>query len=120
MELNLAFYLKGILNSKKWRITKVNQDYKFCDTYPNVFVVPHSSGDNELNLVSEFRSRNRIPVLSWIKNDILNNKNPAIIRSSQPLCGMSGKRSLWDEMYLKNISEANLSNKILSILDARP
>lgn len=120
MGIKSSILFKGILNSKKWKITKVNQDYKFCDTYPNVFVVPLSSDDNELNLVSEFRSRNRIPVLSWIKNDTLNNKNPAIIRSSQPLCGMSGKRSLWDEIYLKNISEANLSNKILSIFDARP
>ncbi len=84
--------------------------------------MPHSTDDLELDQVAEFRSRNRIPVLSWIRHDSSNvsKHNPAILRSSQPLCGMSGKRSLFDEMYLKKISEANEVNKLLNILDARP
>lgn len=112
----------GIPDSKKWRITSINKDYKFCETYPNILVVPHSTDDLELDQVAEFRSRNRIPVLSWIRHDSSNvsKHNPAILRSSQPLCGMSGKRSLFDEMYLKKISEANEVNKLLNILDARP
>lgn len=84
-------------------------------------MVPNSTSDVELNQVAEFRSRSRIPVLSWIKHDNSNvKKNPVIARSAQPLCGMSGKRSLFDEIYLKNISEANETNKFLYILDARP
>jgi hypothetical protein len=73
--------------------------------------------DKELELIGEFRSKNRIPVLSWIKyqNGI---HGGAILRSSQPLCGMSGKRSFFDENYLRNISDTNSENKLLHILDA--
>jgi len=128
----------GVNDTKsKWRITTINKDYKYCETYPNLLAVCHSTSDKELELIAEFRSRNRIPVLSWVKsssttattaniNDNTNSQidntksNPAIMRSSQPLCGMSGKRSMWDEMYLKNISDANETNKILNIFDARP
>ncbi len=107
----------GLTDSKKWRITSLNQDYTFCDTYPSLLVVPSSTSDKELELVSEFRSKNRLPVLSWVKYE---NRNVAILRSSQPLCGVTGKRSFWDEMYLKNISDLNETNKSLHIMDARP
>lgn len=107
----------GLLDSKKWRFTDLNKNHTFCETYPALLVVPSSTSDKELELVSEFRSKNRIPVLSWAKPD---NRNVAIMRSSQPLCGVTGKRSFWDEMYLKNISDLNETNKSLHIMDARP
>ena len=71
-----------------------------------------------MELIAEFRSKSRIPVLSWIKYDD-NNQTGAILRSSQPLCGMSGKRNQYDELFLKCISETS-PDKILFILDARP
>lgn len=107
----------GLLDSKKWRFTHLNNNYTFCETYPNLLVVPNSTSDKELELVSEFRSKNRLPVLSWVKPD---NRNVAIMRSSQPLCGVTGKRSFWDEMYLKSITDLNEANKSLHIMDARP
>lgn len=106
-----------MLNSKKWRLTNINQNYTFCETYPALLVVPSTISDKELELVAEFRSKNRIPVLSWVKPD---NLNVAIMRSSQPLCGVTGKRSFWDESYLQKISELNENNKNLHIMDARP
>jgi myotubularin-related protein 1/2 len=116
-----VFYLtfKGVLNSKKWRISELNENYAFCDTYPKWLVVPSSTSDEELKLIGEFRSRNRIPVLSWLSKS--ENENYAsILRSSQPLCGMSGKRNYWDELHLKKIAETNDKNKSLNIMDARP
>lgn len=107
----------GLMDSKKWRFTNLNKNYTFCETYPALLVVPSTTSDKELELISEFRSKNRIPVLSWVKSD---NRNVAILRSSQPLCGVTGKRSFWDEMYLKNISDLNETNKNLHIMDARP
>lgn len=109
--------MKGINESKKWRITNINSNFKFCETYPSVLVVPFVTTNKELELISEFRSKNRIPVLSWIKyeNGI---HGGAILRSSQPLCGMAGKRSTFDENYLKSISDTNSVNKLLHILDA--
>ena len=80
-------------------------------------MVPQITTDKELELIGEFRSKNRIPVLSWIKYEN-ETYGGAILRSSQPLCGMSGKRNFFDENYLKNISETNFENKLLYILDA--
>jgi hypothetical protein len=111
----------GVVKSKNWRITKINSDFKFSETYPSVLVVPMITTDKELELIGEFRSKNRIPVLSWIKYDVESEAyGGAILRSSQPLCGMSGKRNFFDEIFLKNISETNSENKLLHILDARP
>lgn len=113
-------YLRmGIGDSKKWRITNVNKDFKFCETYPSIIVVPSITSDKELELIAEFRSKNRIPVLCWVKFE-QNEHYGAIFRSSQPLCGMSGKRNYYDENYLKVIAEMNDENKILHVLDARP
>ena len=89
---------KGIGDSKKWRITNVNKDFKFCETYPSIIVVPSITSDKELELIAEFRSKNRIPVLCWVKFE-QNEHYGAIFRSSQPLCGMSGKRNYYDENY---------------------
>lgn len=44
-----------------WRISRANQDYQLCDTYPALLVVPKVSTDDELALVATFRSRGRLP-----------------------------------------------------------
>ena len=41
------------------------------------------------------------------------------MRSSQPLCGLSGKRNTYDETYLTKIADMN-DIKQLEIMDARP
>jgi hypothetical protein len=74
-----------------------------------------------LRLVGEFRSKHRIPVVSWLKYD--NRKNhAALLRSSQPLVGITQKRSDKDENYLYNIYKLNTINSLdkLYIMDARP
>lgn len=42
--------------------TEINKNYAFCDTYPDVLVVPSNFDASRLESVSNFRSRNRIPV----------------------------------------------------------
>ncbi|KEY69435.1 hypothetical protein S7711_05749 [Stachybotrys chartarum IBT 7711] len=81
------------LPDKGWRITTINQDYSFCDTYPAFLVVPSSISDNVLKYAREFRSRNRIPALSYIHPV----NNCTISRSSQPLAGVSRKTNVQDE-----------------------
>lgn len=54
-------------------------------------------------------------VLSWIHRE----NQAVIVRCSQPLVGMSGKRNKDDERYLDLIREANDTVK-LTIFDARP
>ncbi|KAG6005474.1 hypothetical protein E4U54_000337 [Claviceps lovelessii] len=81
------------LPDKGWRVTNINQDYSFCDTYPAFLVVPSKISDNVLKYAREFRSRNRIPVLSYIHPV----NNCTITRSSQPLAGITRKTNVQDE-----------------------
>ncbi|XP_058856725.1 myotubularin-like isoform X2 [Acipenser ruthenus] len=109
-------YQRQGLPNNKWRITFVNELYDLCDTYPTILMVPFKATDEDLRKVSAFRSRNRIPVVSWIHP-----VNQAVImRCSQPLVGMSGKRNKDDERYLDTIREANGQTAKLTIYDARP
>ncbi|KAJ8254844.1 hypothetical protein GJAV_G00197960 [Gymnothorax javanicus] len=109
-------YRRQGLPNDKWRITFLNQQYELCDTYPTILMVPYKATDEDLRRVACFRSRCRIPVLSWIHPD----NQAVIMRCSQPLVGMSGKRSRDDERYLDVIREANATNSKLTIFDARP
>ncbi|KAJ8405817.1 hypothetical protein AAFF_G00312540 [Aldrovandia affinis] len=109
------FRRQGLPNDR-WRITFLNRSYELCDTYPTILTVPFKASDEDLRRVATFRSRGRIPVLSWIHPE-----NQAVItRCSQPLVGMSGKRNRDDERYLDMIREANGTTSKLTIYDARP
>jgi hypothetical protein len=56
------------LDLRKWRFSAKNAEYKLCDTYPALIVVPAEITDDELDLVAAFRSRKRLPgqCRSWI------------------------------------------------------
>ncbi|XP_046852350.1 myotubularin-related protein 2-like [Xenia sp. Carnegie-2017] len=99
-----------------WRISKVNEDYRLCDTYPPLLGVPTYVKDDDLKQVATFRSRGRIPVLSWLHPV----NNASITRCSQPSCGVRGARNKDDEKYFQSILEANPQCHKLYILDARP
>ncbi|XP_045153706.1 myotubularin-related protein 2 isoform X2 [Echinops telfairi] len=106
---------QGIPN-ESWRITKINERYELCDTYPALLVVPANIPDEELKRVASFRSRGRIPVLSWIHPE----SQATITRCSQPMVGVSGKRSKEDEKYLQAIMDSNAQSHKIFIFDARP
>lgn len=99
-----------------WRFTKSNAKYELCDTYPPLLVVPSAATDEDLKQIAQFRSRGRIPVLSWIHPQ----SQATITRSAQPLVGLSNKRSRDDERYLKLLLDANPRAHKLWIFDARP
>ncbi|XP_056395439.1 myotubularin isoform X2 [Hyla sarda] len=109
------FQRQGLPNSN-WRLSFINKTYEFCDTYPSLLMVPFNASDDDLRKVAAFRSRNRIPVLSWIHPE----NQHVITRCSQPLVGMSGKRNKDDERYLEIIKDANNQTSKLTIYDARP
>ncbi|XP_064374324.1 myotubularin isoform X6 [Dromaius novaehollandiae] len=109
-------YRRQGLPNERWRVTFINEHYGLCDTYPSLLVVPYNATDDDLKKVAAFRSRNRIPVLSWIHPE----NQAVIMRCSQPLVGMSGKRNKDDERYLDIIREANGQISKLTIYDARP
>ena len=57
------------LRATQWRISTVNLDYSLCDTYPSVLAVPSACSDEKLLAAAKFRSRGRIPILSYLHPD---------------------------------------------------
>ncbi|GLD46954.1 myotubularin-related protein 2 [Lates japonicus] len=106
---------QGIPN-ESWRITKINDHYEMCDTYPSTLAVPVNIPDEELKRVAAFRAKGRIPVLSWIHPE----SQATVTRCSQPMVGVNGKRSKEDEKYLQSIMDVNAQSHKLFIFDARP
>ncbi|XP_007563178.1 phosphatidylinositol-3,5-bisphosphate 3-phosphatase MTMR2 [Poecilia latipinna] len=112
----ISEYKRQGIPNESWRITKVNDHFELCDTYPSTLVVPVNIPDEELKRVAAFRAKGRIPVLSWIHPE----SQATVTRCSQPTVGVNGKRSKEDEKYLQAIMDANAQSHKLFIFDARP
>lgn len=93
----------------------VNKGFSRSASYPRYLCVPSHVTAEELRECFEFRSKGRIPVLTW--KDPLG--DACILRSSQPLVGMAGNYSLGDEAYLRRVIDLNKTHKRLLIIDAR-
>lgn len=88
-----------------------NSNYKFCETYPKKLIVPYDMDDNDLKNSAEFRTKNRIPTLTYRYKK---NGN-CIWRSSQTKSGFSGINKS-DVLLLTKIA----NKQKLCIYDARP
>ncbi|KAJ0422402.1 protein-tyrosine phosphatase-like protein [Aspergillus carlsbadensis] len=97
-------------NGHGWRISHINSDYGFSPTYPAVFAVPTGISDNTINYAGKFRSRARIPVLTYLHPI----NNCSITRSSQPLVGFRGNRSIQDEKLVAAIFASTRSDRPLA------
>jgi myotubularin-related protein 3/4 len=91
----LTFDLKGA-----WRISNINQDFKLCQSYPRMIVVPACITDETLQNVASFRASRRIPAVTW-----RHSSGAVIARSSQPEVGWLGWRNNKDEQ-LKALADA--------------
>ena len=100
----LEFSRIGILDSPAsfWRVSLANMEFRICDSYPEVLVVPKILTDDEVKVVANFRSGGRLPVLCW--GDKFT--GASIWRSSQPKAGVSGSCAL-DERYLDIIAKSS-------------
>ncbi|XP_025061126.1 myotubularin-related protein 1 isoform X2 [Alligator sinensis] len=107
---------KGLgLPNESWKISRINSTFELCDTYPAILVVPTSVKDDDLSKVAAFRTKGRVPVLSWIHPE----SQATITRCSQPLIGPNDKHCKEDEKYLQTIMDANAQSHKLIIFDAR-
>ncbi|OAP58053.1 hypothetical protein AYL99_07143 [Fonsecaea erecta] len=99
-----------------WRISTINKDYSFSPTYPAILAVPANISDNTLNYAGRYRSRARIPVLTYLHpvNDC------SITRSSQPLVGVRGNRSIQDEKLVAAIFNTTRAERPLSAYNSPP
>ncbi|KAJ3153994.1 hypothetical protein HDU89_008861 [Geranomyces variabilis] len=110
----------------QWRFTTLNENYEFSPTYPRCMVVPAKISDNVLRYTGKFRSKARIPALSYLHRPNM----ASITRSSQPLVGLKQNRSIQDEKLVeaifssciktRNASSAAASASTNLIVDARP
>ena len=66
--------LQGLPN-ESWKISKINSNYEFCDTYPAIIVVPTSVKDDDLSKVAAFRAKGRVPVSNKLCHLDRNNHN---------------------------------------------
>ncbi|CRG85790.1 Phosphoinositide 3-phosphatase [Talaromyces islandicus] len=96
--------------SNGWRISTINTDYNFSPTYPALLPVPSAISDNTLNYAGRYRSRARVPVLTYLHPI----NNCSITRSSQPLVGVRQNRSIQDEKLLATIFSTSNSDRPLA------
>lgn len=121
----LEFSRQGAINTQNspWRMTSINQEFKLIPTYPSYFVVPSTISDEELRHCVGYRSKERIPVLTWVHPI----NGASITRCSQPMVGLTRSRSREDERLVRAIRLASSppgSNSTLErtlfVVDVRP
>lgn len=81
-DLQKEYQRMSLTDNANFRILH-QKDYDLCDTYPSYLVVPITLKEEEIKMAAAFRSRNRLPVVTW--------KHPRtqalLCRCSQPLSG---------------------------------
>ncbi len=100
-----------------------NSDYSLCDTYPKLVLVPKQASAELTSKCAAFRSKNRLPCLSWYS------PIGCIYRCSQPMTGPLASHSPHDEEFVGLLqqvgtgtganSENHASKKLLTIFDCR-
>ena len=83
-----------------------NSCFQFSPTYPALLVVPSTISDNTLNYAGRYRSRVRIPALTYLHPV----NNCSITRCAQPLVGVRGNRSIQDEKLVLAIFSTSEPN----------
>ncbi|KAK3509376.1 hypothetical protein QTP70_030807 [Hemibagrus guttatus] len=103
------------LPNEFWEISDLNSNYELCSTYPSVLGIPKCASVATVTGSAKFRSRGRLPALSYYHKDT----KAAICRCSQPLSGLSS-RCIEDEQMLQAICEANPNCPFIYVVDTRP
>jgi hypothetical protein len=87
------------------RFTKVNQNYKLCQTYPSQFAVPKSITDLQLLQAATFRCKQRIPAITYrhLPNGAL------LSRCAQPSVGLTFTRSNEDEAIFRALTSTSVN-----------
>lgn len=80
-----------------------NNDFEFCETYPPEVIVPKVITDAQLANISKFRTKGRIPTLTYFDKPT----GCSIWRSSQPKTGFTGDHCDEDILLLENIGMVN-------------
>eukprot|EP01043_Picozoa_sp_COSAG02_P014843 COSAG02_NODE_619_length_19446_cov_9.557141_11_plen_575_part_00 len=97
-----------------------NSDYSLCDTYPKLVLVPKRASAELTSKCAKFRSKNRLPCLSWYS------PIGCIYRCSQPMTGPLASNSPHDEEFVGLLQQigndtgtGGRTTKLLTIFDCR-
>ena len=118
-DLQKEFMRQGLILTDQncpFRISEINKDFKYIETYPEFLIEPRKCSDETIKKAAEHRTKKRVPTLSYYY-DCNNNKISGIWRSSQSKSGLLGSKNKEDINLINEIS--NLGNKFF-IYDARP
>lgn len=108
--------LLGTDSNGSWRMSDINDDYKFCPSYPLRFIVPASISDSVLKHAGKFRSKQRIPAVVY-KHRQGENGN-IIARCAQPLVGLNFQsRSIQDEKLIEEIFRSQDVDRVGTLSD---
>eukprot|EP00854_Cymbomonas_tetramitiformis_P006071 gene6071-7293_t len=107
---------KALDPSAPWRCSVANTSYNLCATYPSALLVPKAVSDEVLQRAAAFRSRGRVPALTfWDKET-----KGVLCRCSQPMSGILQRQSDDDKMLVDAISASAARPHDLLIIDCRP
>lgn len=99
----------------KYRVID-NTKFDRSATYPPHFVVPAGVSDQELELCMSFRSKKRVPALTYYHKQ----NGTSIWRCAQPLSGVRNRIENGDVRMLAEIGQLSGSNTHVTVFDARP
>ena len=123
-DLKKEFIRQGVIFDDPnctFRICNINKDFKNISTYPQDLVEPKSLSDDVILKASKYRTKGRVPTLSYYFDNKINGINSNTIsgiwRSSQFKSGLLGSKSDDDIQLIKTIK--SLGNNFI-IYDARP
>ena len=123
-DFNKEFLRQGLIfddQNCKFRICEINKDFKNIPTYPQILIEPKNLSDEVILKASNYRTKGRVPTLSYYFDNKINNVNSdkisGIWRSSQFKAGLLGSKSKEDVQLIKEIK--SLGNNFI-IYDARP
>ena len=104
-----------------FRISEINKDFKYIETYPQYLIEPKKVTDDTIKKAAEHRTKKRVPTLSYYYDNSKNSDNNKLIsgiwRSSQSKSGLLGSKNKEDINLINEIK--NLGDKFF-IYDARP
>ena len=104
-------------SESKFCFSKKNIDYKLCETYPNILVIPTIFDNEEIFKIAGSRMKNRFPVLTFFYKA----KKSYLYRSAQiKTGGIFFKTKNLEIEYINKIMNFDNNKKQFIIFDCRP
>ncbi|XP_066935132.1 myotubularin-related protein 6-like [Clytia hemisphaerica] len=111
----IAEYDRMEVPKSLWTRSKLNENYKLCETYPNTLYFPSSVSAPLIKECAQFRSKSRLPALSYYNKKA----QTALCRCAQPMAGLNN-RCPEDEAMLQAIIKSTPGTSRMYIVDTRP